>query len=155
MGFCAKEFLAFADIYYEYFGRFLLSKLEDDKWIGVQGFSQNGIEYCIKVMTVHGCKRIPQREWLNGYIFLNEDHPWFGLDCESLNAIDVHGGITYASHASQDSGFITQMGFKKRWMIGFDCAHYGDNMKKCNIEFVRNELEKLCKQAIEALKVKK
>jgi len=55
-----------------------------------------------------------------GYVKVPPGHPWYGHD--SLDDVDVHGGITFA-HADQpcekggpDDGF---------W-VGFDCAHGGD-----------------------------
>jgi len=55
---------------------------------------------------------------LCGYVLLPKNHRLFEKEyfCEELEDLDVHGGITYSDY-SED---------KKYWVIGFDCAHFGD-----------------------------
>lgn len=64
--------------------------------------------------TFHGftCKilRHPTSLHLNGYIHIPPDHPWYGKSPD----VSVHGGVTYEEMEGD------------RWVLGFDCAHYGD-----------------------------
>lgn len=52
----------------------------------------------------------PSNSFLNGYVELPENHSWIGRDYETLEFIDIHGGITYT----------------KQRVIGFDTAHAWD-----------------------------
>jgi hypothetical protein len=71
--------------------------------------------------------------WYCGYLDMPIGHPWHGLGYDDIEA-EVHGGLTYSNGAR----------------IGFDCNHHGDSTAVQNIEYVRNELESLAKQAIQA-----
>ena len=53
---------------------------------------------------------------LCGYVEVDDRHPLYFADCDDprVQALDVHGGVTYAGTAGD------------KWLIGFDCAHLGD-----------------------------
>lgn len=50
-----------------------------------------------------------------GYVRVSDDHPWFSLGSQYVDA-DVHGGITFCGELS---------GMEGRW-VGFDCGHVFD-----------------------------
>ena len=51
---------------------------------------------------------------LCGYITLTKDSSLYGVGYDELN-INTHGGLTYDGYDKNEN-----------WVIGFDCAHYGD-----------------------------
>lgn len=94
---------------------------------------------------------------LNGYVAIPKGHLWHGMNYESLNGVDVHGGLTY-SEEDKETG---------EWVFGFDCAHAGDFSPKLvatlmeytdtdishhmrdtyrTFEWVKEEVTKLAKQ---------
>lgn len=102
--------------------------------------------------------------WGNGYVLLPPGHPFYGkiyYDIESY----AHGGLTFSGKYGhwnvlkkyEDNDFDYQMdeklaeGVKKYgydflkdyWCIGFDCAHYGDDLTTCPKEYVWDETQKL------------
>jgi len=106
--------------------------------------------------------------WGNGYVLLPPGHPFHGKDYNNIEAY-AHGGLTFASLYKswnqlknyEDSGFDYQMDeklakvvkkygsdfLKDHWCIGFDTAHYGNDLTTCSKEYVWNEtkaLHKLC-----------
>lgn len=83
---------------------------------------------------------------LNGYIGVPRGHPWYGnFDTDN---IDVHGGITYSALnlPQQDEG--SQEGY---WYLGFDTAHWCNTNDPKDEKFMRNELQKLKRQAEAAI----
>lgn len=74
-----------------------------------------------------------------GYVEIPREHPLYGkyYDDKKVEELDVHGGITFAGQ-DIDTG--------KGWWIGFDCAHFGDNIHVQNREYVRNEIKSLIEQ---------
>ena len=83
--------------------------------------------------------------WGNGYVKLPVNHPCYGLGYDEIHDkydIDVHGGLTYAEE-EEENGY-------KRWVVGFDTAHFNDNpvsWPKLRVERetirLRDQLEKL------------
>ena len=71
--------------------------------------------------------------WL-GYIGIEEGHPWF---CEHYDDIcaDVHGGVTYGSMEGD------------LYVLGFACYHAGDDYADIQIDYVRDQLGFLARQA--------
>lgn len=64
-------------------------------------------------------------KWLCGYVAVNY--------MENISdRIECHGGITYESSQR----------------IGFDCAHFGDTMENCDMEFCIAECHKIVDQLI-------
>ena len=84
---------------------------------------------------------------LCGYVVLTQDNDFFGKGYDDI-PVSCHGGLTY----TDDSGSL--------WVIGFDCAHYGDlqpfyteeefysgrNAVYRDMEFVTRECEFICEQ---------
>lgn len=92
--------------------------------------------------------RHPELGHLNGYIDLPEAHPWRKLtENDLVGFVEVHGGVTYFNVDS----------------VGFDCAHSGDicpcmgnapylgNNVYRDFAYVKNEVESMARQAIEAM----
>lgn len=74
----------------------------------------------IKCSVLRVCKREPfftQETYfgghLVGYIFLPENHQWYGKNYDDI-PIECHGGISYAEK--------TEEGYQ----VGFDCGHLND-----------------------------
>lgn len=73
---------------------------------------------------------------LCGYVGVTEGHPAFGKDYDELDAIDVHGGLTFADkchpHPEGESRGICHVPGEGEpdhvWWLGFDCAHCDDVM---------------------------
>jgi len=57
---------------------------------------------------------------LNGYVILPKGHKLYNGKTDD---IDCHGGITWSSEAKE---LFPDEEFTDEWVIGFDCAHYGD-----------------------------
>lgn len=117
-----------------------LIKKEGDKkeWVYI---SKNGIEFKCHI------RRVQRSGHLCGYVHLTTDNDYFGLDYDNIPVV-CHGGLTYASDYEND------------WVIGFDCAHYGDlqplyteqeiysggNTVYRDMDFVSKECESICEQ---------
>ncbi len=89
------------------------------------------------------CKAVRHKSMghLCGYVILNKDNKYFGKHYDEI-PVEVHGGLTYSEEEDGD------------WVVGFDCAHYGD---KCpyneytsgiyrDKNFVKFECESLAEQ---------
>lgn len=88
--------------------------------------------------------------WGNGYIVITDrNHPLFGqsengtydedgnYDWSSrLDELRVHGGITYSDYQED----------RKGWVIGFDCAHWNDNPRQHNKEWLFKHTQQLLEQ---------
>lgn len=68
----------------------------------VESGVEDGIEWQTREAPIYGA--------INGYARVPDDHPWHGLDYDSIR-VEVHGGLTYGSVDG--------------W-IGFDTLHSGD-----------------------------
>lgn len=53
--------------------------------------------------------------WRCGYVRIPEDHVLCEMDYDDVN-VNCHGGLTFSGKLKDISG----------WLIGFDCAHFGD-----------------------------
>lgn len=60
---------------------------------------------------------------VNGYLGVESDHPWFGVDYMKID-VSVHGGLTYSD--SRLPGRWIRPGSVGRWWVGFDTGHFGD-----------------------------
>jgi len=109
--------------------------------------------------------------WGNGYVLIPPGHTFHGKNYDNIEAF-VHGGLTFGSMYKgwnqlkkyKDSGFKYQMdeelskrikkeGYKfldNYWCIGFDTAHFGDDLTTCPKEYVWNETQILYKLCFDA-----
>lgn len=72
--------------------------------------------------------RGPLGSWC-GYVGVPEGHPLFGknYDDAATEALDAHGGLTYAAACSGSICHVPREGESDHvWWFGFDCAHLGD-----------------------------
>jgi len=86
-----------------------------------------------------------------GYVGVPPEHPWFGMDYDTLHNnyphVSIHGGLTYASDSlpiQKPDGL---------WWVGFDTSHGGDTLHNCSKVFCEQEVERLKQQALEALTI--
>lgn len=77
--------------------------------------------------------------WGNGYVALPEGHKYYGVNYDDV-PVDVHYGLTYGESEEIDG--------KSYWVVGFDCAHLGDDPYSSPQEFVIAETERLYQQLI-------
>lgn len=100
---------------------------------------------------------------LCGYVGVPSWHPWYQKHYDSVDA-SVHGGLTYSGSCH---GVICHTGPQEVWWLGFDCAHYMDQipaMKSImpdvanfggssykDITYVRDQNLDLLRQAMEAV----
>lgn len=125
-----------------------LIKKEGDKknWVYT---CKNGIKFECYI------RRVTRSGHLCGYVHLTTDNDYFGLDYDNI-PVTCHGGLTYASEHDNE------------WVIGFDCAHYGDlhpfysdteiygnTGTYRDMEFVTRECESICEQISEKSKAQK
>ena len=114
-------------------------KIEGDakEWIYT---CKNGIEFKCYI------RRVPRSGHLCGYVHLTPDSDYFGYEYDHI-PVDCHGGLTYSSDHDGE------------WVIGFDCAHLGDNKPFYSdmeiygndgiyrdMEYVAKECESICEQ---------
>ena len=76
----------------------------------------------------------------NGYVAVPQDHPWYGAGYGDL-PVEVHGGLTFADHA-------TLFGVPY-WMLGFDTWHMDDTPERWPIKQVFGETMRLWKEVKE------
>lgn len=58
------------------------------------------------------------------------------LEYADTDSYEVHGGVTYIK---QNGGYVT---------LGFDCAHGGDSLETCTLDYVRKQAEALATQMV-------
>ena len=110
---------------------------------------ENGLEFHCSIV------RNPRSGHLCGYVKLTTDNDFFGKEYDDI-PLSCHGGLTYASEEGD------------KWVIGFDCAHYGDlhpfysdteiygnTGTYRDMEFVTRECESICEQISEKSKAQK
>ena len=79
------------------------------------------------------------RTYFNGYIVLPENSKFYGKEYNFINEeIEVHGGFTFADFVENE------------YEIGFDTAHYFDNITTQNVDFVLEQLKQAVDQIIES-----
>lgn len=89
--------------------------------------------------------------WGNGYVLIPKDHPFHGVDYDTINKfVNVHGGLTYSDSCT--SSVIQSFGLEDedqgKWMIGFDTAHSGDNEERWHKAAVQAETDCLLAQVM-------
>jgi len=93
-----------------------------------------------------------QAGWGCGYVAIPEGHKYYGVPYYDI-PVDVHGGLTYSNHyhdGEMPDGFSWPEDFKGHWIVGFDTAHYGDNLITCSESYVEDQTQRLAEQ-LEAL----
>lgn len=74
------------------------------------------------------------RGWGNGYIVLPNGHPMHGKDYDTIHAempdLSVHYGLTFSESVSNLDWDELKDEDKGGWVVGFDTAHWGDDIYK-------------------------
>ena len=65
---------------------------------------------------IYNIRRNNFNVWL-GYVYIPQGHPCFDKFCEDID-VQIHGGLTYSG--------LTKLNGIDYYIVGFDCAHYGD-----------------------------
>ena len=97
------------------------------KWFVVKGFEFKSVK--LNQRLANG--------WGNGYVAVPPSHPLWGVDYNNVDDIDVHGGLTYSEFG--DGKYAP----RDWWVLGFDTAHFGDNIEKWSKEAVEAETKRL------------
>ena len=88
----------------------------------------------------------------NGYVAVPPEHPLYGKgdSAEEVEALDVHGGVTYTGKIKLLPYPSELLDHKEIpcdwWVFGFDTCHYGDNPERWNLERCTEETRELQKQ---------
>lgn len=87
--------------------------------------------------------------WGNGYVILDRIHPWAGVDYWDI-PVEVHGGLTFGRYLTKEDIYFFSIDPEDvgKYMIGFDTAHYGDNITKWSKDAVQEEADRLLRQCI-------
>ena len=80
------------------------------------------------------------RGWGNGYVRIPEGHPYYEKTYDDI-PVDVHGGLTFSDHIFEDNKH-----FSDGYWVGFDTAHYGDDIDSWPMVRVMDEAKHLLKQ---------
>ena len=99
-----------------------------------------------------------ERGWGNGYLVFDRSHPLYGQDYDGINMsryMSSHGGWTYSQiagdHFSKNDIKLIAIENEELqinsddWIIGFDTAHGGDDLKTCSKDYVINHTKELKK----------
>lgn len=110
--------------------------------------------FCIKNEQSTASTYTIERGWGNGYLVLLRDHPLWEVHYDVINEsphMGAHGGWTFSNYYSnmkkiEDRMITDGSSFEFNeddWIIGFDTAHYDDNLIKWRKERVFNHIHEL------------
>jgi len=87
--------------------------------------------------------------WGNGYVVIPKDHKLAGVDYDDID-VDIHGGLTFATIAKDIRNWkeLPDDCDDNDWVVGFDCAHFNDNLITCSKSYVESEVESLREQLL-------
>ena len=85
--------------------------------------------------------------YLCGYVGLPKTSKFYKKNYDDI-PIDCHGGLTYGSNQ------LFGQNDPDTFWIGYDCAHYGDSIFICNLEYCEEQCRSIVDQIIEAESVK-
>lgn len=91
--------------------------------------------------------KLSETGWGNGYVVIPKNHPLHGVYYDDID-IDIHGGLTFSEEVTDklvkafETSDLTTDDVGK-WIIGFDCAHYGDTISSCPKQYVESETKRL------------
>ena len=79
--------------------------------------------------------------WGNGYVVIPKGHPAYNINYDEI-FVDVHGGLTFSNNVDslnkEDFPELTNE-MTGCWVVGFDTAHFGDNLENWPKERVIDE----------------
>ena len=83
--------------------------------------------------------------WGNGYVVIPKGHPAHNINYGEI-FVDVHGGLTFSNNVDslnkEDFPELTNE-MAGCWVVGFDTAHFGDNLENWTKERVIDETNDL------------
>jgi hypothetical protein len=120
------------DIAFEYKG--YQCRILKQSWFGKDNYLLTG-------------QSIYSTSYYSGYVVIPEGHPFYQMDYFDI-PVEVHGGLTFGQTIIPGAAILSDLVGK--FVIGFDCGHLGDTIEKCNVEYVKRELERLVDQLIKA-----
>lgn len=87
--------------------------------------------------------------WGNGYVLIPEGHPLHGKHYDDID-VSVHGGLTFSELVDDEmiEKWEIDAEDKGKWCVGFDTAHYNDNLSKWPKEAVQAETDRLMEQLV-------
>ena len=93
-------------------------------------------------ITIVKSERNPYLEkgWGNGYVRIPEGHPYYEKTYDDI-PVSVHGGLTFSDHIFEDNKY-----FSDGYWVGFDTAHYGDDLQRWPVDRVMEETIYLFKE---------
>jgi hypothetical protein len=88
--------------------------------------------------------------WGNGYVLIPQGHLLHGKDYWDIINVDVHGGLTFSKLVDAEMVSIWGLDAEDEgaWYVGFDTAHWGDNLSDWTKESVQAETDRLMEQLI-------
>lgn len=81
-----------------------------------------------------------EKGWGNGYVRIPEGHPYYEKTYDDI-PVSVHGGLTFSDHIFEDNKY-----FSDGYWVGFDTAHYGDDLQRWPVDRVMEETIYLFKE---------
>ena len=88
--------------------------------------------------------------WGNGYVIIPKDHPLNGKNYDEIHdlmpKLVVNGGLTFSESADSIDWEEIPEKNEGDWIVGFDTAHYSDNLEKWSKEKVQEEADNLKEQ---------
>lgn len=92
--------------------------------------------------------------WGNGYVVLPKGHKLHGKDYDTIHDLlphlEINGGLTFASSATELDWMELPEGSKDGWVVGFDTAHSWDTLEAWSKKKVLEEAENLKNQLLKA-----
>lgn len=110
--------------------------------------------FCIKNKQYTSGIYVLERGWGNGYLILSKGHPLWGVHYDVINEsthMNPHGSWTFSNYYKNmkkiENEIITdEPSFEFNnddWIIGFDTAHYNDNLDNWPKEMVFKHIREL------------
>ena len=89
--------------------------------------------------------------WGNGYVIIPPGHKLHGKHYDNIK-VDVHGGLTFSELIDVELAELWELDKEDigGWLVGFDTAHYRDDMEHWPMDAVQAETDSL-KSQLEAL----
>ena len=105
--------------------------------------------FCVENEQINSTTYVIERGWGNGYLAIPKEHPLWGVHYDVINEsrhMEAHGGWTFCQFyhkiKTKSNNFINDESSLKinndDWIIGFDTAHYEDNLSNWPKEEVFN-----------------
>lgn len=84
-----------------------------------------------------GIDSVVVKPWRCGYVEIKDKNSWMHED-DAEAYISCHGGVTFF-------GYKDEFGFRNK-CVGFDCAHLGDTLSNCSVDYCTKECQRIADQ---------